>query len=157
MTAATTAAREINITRIFDAPRELVFDAFTQARHIARWWGPSGFTNTVRAWDAVPGGAIDLTMHAPQGGMSHPMTGTFREIVKPERIVFVAIARDNDGNALLEALTTITLSERDGRTTLHLHARATGLAPIAEQMIGGMQEGWSQSLEKLGELVAQIA
>ena len=154
-TAATkpTAQRDVTITRVFDAPRALVFKMWTDPKHMAQWWGPHDFTNPVCELDARVGGAILIHMRAPDGTV-HPMTGTFREIVEDERIVFMAVAEDHAGNPLLEALTTVTFEEHGGKTKLTVQASAIGLAPVAPQMLAGMEAGWTQSLERLAELVA---
>src|SRR5580658_1247711 len=85
--------REFTFTREYDAPRELVFRAWTDPRHVAQWWGPGGFTNPVCEWDARPGNAIHVVMRAPDG-TEHGMGGEFREVVAPERLVFTAGALD---------------------------------------------------------------
>ena len=146
--------REVIITRVFNAPRRLVFKMWTDPRHMAQWWGPHGFTNPVCKLDARPGGAILIHMRGPDGTV-YPMTGTFREIVEPERLVFIAVAEDLQGNPLLEALTVVTFVEQGGKTKLTVHAKAVGLAPEAPQMLAGMEAGWTQSLERLEELVAR--
>ena len=145
--------REVRITRIIDAPRELVFEAWTDPRHVARWWGPEGFTNPVCELDARPGGAMTILMRAPDGA-EHPMTGTFHEVVPPERLVFTAIAVDGTGNRLLEARTTVTFVEQGGMTKLTVHARAVGFVELAARMLQGMEAGWTQSLERLAQLTA---
>ena len=148
------AKRELTITRVFDAPRELVFKAWIDPKQMAQWWGPQGFTNPVCELDPRPGGAIRIHMRAPDG-VVHPMTGTFSEIVAPERLVFMAVAEDQVGKPLLEALTTVTFEEQGGKTKLTVHASAVGIAPIAAQMLAGMEAGWTQSLERLAALVAR--
>jgi uncharacterized protein YndB with AHSA1/START domain len=74
-------------TRVFTAPRERVFEAFSDPRQLAQWWGPKGFTNTIEKFDLRPGGAWRLTMRAPNGA-EYPNESEFVEVVKPERIVF---------------------------------------------------------------------
>ncbi len=148
---AKTAECTVSITRIIDAPRALVFKMWTDAHHLAQWWGPRHFTNPVCELDVRVGGAILIHMQAPDG-VTYPMTGTFREIVPPERLVFMAVAEDANGKALLESLTTVTFAEQDGKTRLTVDAHAIGLAPIALQMLAGMEAGWTQSLDKLAEL-----
>jgi uncharacterized protein YndB with AHSA1/START domain len=153
MAAPTSAAvqpneRTVVITRVFDAPRELVWKAWTDPKHMAQWWGPQGFTNPVCEMDARPGGALQIVMRAPDGA-EHPMKGVFREVIKPERLVFTAVAEDERGNALLEALTIVTFAEDARKTKLTVHARAVGLAPVAARMLEGMQAGWTQSLDRL--------
>src|SRR5450631_188479 len=85
--AADTSDREIVITRVFDAPRELVFKAWTDPKHLVHWWGPNGFTNTFHEVDIRPGGVWRFTMHGPDG-VDYPNRIVFEEIVKPERIVY---------------------------------------------------------------------
>lgn len=152
---ATANDRTVVITRVFDAPRTLVFKAWTDAAHLARWWGPKGFTNPVCEVDARPGGALRIVMRAPDGA-EHPMTGVFREVVAPERLVFTSLAIDREGKPLLEGLTTVTFAEHGGKTTLTVESRAVGLVSYAARMLDGMQAGWMQSIDRLGEHVARI-
>jgi len=105
-----------------------------------------------------PGGAIRVVMRGPKGtsyDADFPMSGTFQEIIEPERIVFTTVAEDNDGNPQIKGITTVTFTEANGKTTLTLVSRATALVPVGVQMIEGMQAGWTQSIDKLGELVAR--
>jgi uncharacterized protein YndB with AHSA1/START domain len=148
-----TATREVTLTRVFDAPRALVWKAWTDPKQMAQWWGPHHFTNPRCELDVRPGGAIHIDMRAPDGTV-YPMGGHFDEIVPQERLVFTAVAQDNDGNALLESVTTVTFAEEGGKTRITVHANAVGLAPVAVQMLAGMEAGWTQSLERLGALVA---
>jgi uncharacterized protein YndB with AHSA1/START domain len=150
----TTAERELVITRVFDAPRRRVFKMWTDPKHVAQWWGPNGFTNPVCEIDPRPGGAIRIVMRAPDGA-EHPMIGMFREIVEPERLVFTNIAVDEDGNHLLEGLTTVTFAEHGGKTRLTLQTRAVGLVARAVSMIEGMEAGWTQSIDRLAAHVAR--
>jgi uncharacterized protein YndB with AHSA1/START domain len=150
-----TLERVVLVTRIIDAPPDLVFKAWIDPGHMAQWWGPRGFTNPVCELDSRPGGAIRIVMRAPDGA-EHPMTGIFHEIVAPERLVFTAVAVDTEGKPLLEALTTVTFAEHGGMTRLTVHASAVGLADIAARMLGGMEAGWTQSLERLAQLTTQL-
>lgn len=151
--AASAMERELTLTRIFDAPRELVFQAWTDPEHLAKWWGPHGFTNPVCEVDLRPGGKILIHMRGPDG-VTYPMTGAFREIVAPERLVFLSAAIDQEGTPVLESLTTVTFAEHGNRQTkLTVHARASGLKPIAAQYLAGMQAGWTQSIERLAEFL----
>ena len=151
-----TAERTVTIVRVFDAPRELVFKLWTDPKHMAQWWGPRGFTNPVCELDVRVGGAIRIDMRAPDGTV-YPMTGTFREIMPPRRLVFEAVAEDRDGNALLRSLTMVTFADEGGKTKLTVHADAVGLSAVAPQMLAGMEAGWTQSLEKLAELARTSA
>ena len=140
--------RELTLTRVFDAPRELVFRAWTDSKHLAQWWGPEGFTNPVCEFEARPGGAIRIHMRAPDGTV-YPMTGVVREIAPPERLVFASAAVDKDGKHLLEALTTVRFVEQGGKTKLTLEIRGVAVAPVAVQYLEGMEAGWTQSLTRL--------
>ena len=152
--------REIKIVRTFNAPRALVWQAWTDPVHIAQWWGPRGFTNPVCEWDARPGGRIHVVMRASDeiakmiGRADHPMTGEFTEVVPTERLAFVSTATDDAGKPLLEALTTVHLMERNGKTEMVLHASARGFVEIAARMLEGMEAGWTQSIDKLEEHLA---
>jgi uncharacterized protein YndB with AHSA1/START domain len=159
--ATNTADREIIITRTFDAPRALVWKAWTDPQQIAQWWGPHGFTNPLCEWDARPGGKILVHMHGPKGSpfdFDMPMKGTFHKVIAPERLVFTSSALDDAaGNPQLETLNTLTFTERNGKTTLTLHAQVVKAMPAAAGAVGGMEQGWSQSLEKLAAFLKEPA
>ena len=147
--------RDLVITRTFDAPRELVFKAWTDPTHVAQWWGPKYFTNPVCELDLRPGGAIRIDMRGPDG-VIYPMKGVFRDIVESERIVMTTTAfEDEEGNPQLEVLTTVTFVEHEGKTKLTLHAVVVKAAPGVEGALEGMDEGWNQSLDRLAELLAK--
>jgi uncharacterized protein YndB with AHSA1/START domain len=148
---ANSLERELSITRVFDAPRELVFKAWTEPEHLKQWWGPDGFTTPVCEVDLRVGGAWKIVMRFPDGANEHTMHAVYREIFPPERLTFANVALDKDGNRLLEGLTTITFADLDGKTKLTLQTRVTGLVPYAGRMLEGMEPGWSQSLERLAE------
>jgi uncharacterized protein YndB with AHSA1/START domain len=148
------ATRDLVLTRVIDAPADLVFRMWTEPKYMAQWWGPHGFTNPVCEMDVRPGGAMRIHMTGPDGTV-YPMVGTFQEVVAGKRLVFMAIAQDHDGNALLESLTTVTFEDLGRKTKLTVDARAVGLAPIAPQMLAGMEAGWIQTLERLEAFTAQ--
>jgi len=154
MSATPSMERELTIVRVFDAPRALVFRAWTDPKMMARWWGPRLFTAPVCELDARPGGALLIVMHGLDGA-EHPMKGTFLEVAAPERLIFTGIAVDAAGNHLLEGVTTVTFEEQNGKTKLTMHTRAAGKVPQAEFMLGGMEQGWTESIDKLEELLAQ--
>jgi uncharacterized protein YndB with AHSA1/START domain len=139
---------EVVLTRVFDAPRALVFRIWTEPHHLAKWWGPRDFTNAVCELDVRVGGRIFIEMHAPDGTV-YPMTGTFREVVAPERLVLAAVAEDRNGNALLEGLITATFEDEGGKTRLTVREKAVALAPAAGPMLARMETGWAQSLFRL--------
>ena len=141
------------LERTLDAPRELVFKAWTDPEMLARWWGPTYFTNPVCELDVRPGGAILIHMAAPDGAV-YPMTGEFNEIVPPERLVMTSSAFASVGGIfLLEDVTTVTFEEYEGKTKLTVEAVVTKAAPEAAGPLSGMEEGWSQSLDNLARLL----
>lgn len=145
--------RCVQFNRMLNAPRELVWRAWTAPKHLAQWWGPQGFTNPVCEADVRVGGALRIVMRAPYG-VDYPMTGVFDEVVKPGRLVFVSVAWDDEkGHALLTSLATVTLAASGKKTKLAVRATAIGLVPMAKEMLGGMKIGWGQSLDRLAELV----
>jgi uncharacterized protein YndB with AHSA1/START domain len=154
--ASTYGQGRVTLTRIFDAPRSLVWEAWTDPKMMAQWFGPRGFTSTIVALDVRVGGSLRIVMHGPDGH-EYPMKGEFLEITPPERLVFTNIAIDKDGKHLLEGETTVILSESDGKTTLTLQTYAVGRVPIASQMLAGMEAGWNQSIDKLAELFLRSA
>jgi uncharacterized protein YndB with AHSA1/START domain len=153
--SSATALSDFTITRVFDAPRELVWKAWTDPTMMAQWWGPKSFTNPVCEMDVRVGGRFYIVMRAPDGA-EYPMTGLFRALVPPERLEFTTAAVDNDGNRLLEGQTTVTFAEQAGKTTLTVTSRAVGLVPIAPQMLAGMEAGWTGSIDKLEALLKTI-
>jgi uncharacterized protein YndB with AHSA1/START domain len=153
------AERIVDLTRIVSAPRELVWRAWTEAEHLAKWWGPRDFTNPVCEVDARPGGLLRIVMRGPKGtahGYDYPMSGTFQEVVPHSRLVFTAVAEDDQGRPLLRAHTTVTFEDHDKQTRVTVHAKGVGIAPIAAQMLAGMEQGWTQSLQRLSQLAPTI-
>ena len=142
------AHRELTITRVIDAPRELVFKAWTDPGHLAQWWGPNGFTNPVCEMDVRPGGALRIVMRAPDG-VDYPMSGVFREVVEADRLVSTAAAKDHEGNALLEWTSTVVFAEHGGTTKLTVQERAGALTALGAQMLEGVEAGLTQTLDRL--------
>jgi uncharacterized protein YndB with AHSA1/START domain len=138
----------VMITRVFDAPREMVFRAWTDPKHLAAWWGPHGFTTPVCRIDARPGGAVRIDMRGPDGTV-YENHGVVREIVPPERFIFTTAAIDTDGEVRLECLHTVSLKATGGKTMLTLKSNVIQARDDARLMIEGMQEGWTQSIERL--------
>jgi uncharacterized protein YndB with AHSA1/START domain len=147
--------REIEITRVFDADRELVFEAWTNPIHLARWWGPQGFSNPICEVDLRVGGKWRVVMRAPDGS-EIPFTAVYREVVPPERLVFSSVAKDAAGNPVLEGATTVLFEHFNGQTKLTVRARAKALVPEAIIRLGGMYEGWSSSLDRLMAEITSI-
>ena len=144
---------ELVVTRVFDAPRELVFKAWTDPKIVAQWWGPHRFTNPVCELDPRPGGAIRIHMRGPDGTV-YPMTGVYQEVVEPERIVFTSAALDASGNAMFEVLTTVTFAEEGGKTKQILRTRVIKSTAEAAPYLAGMEAGWTQSLDRLTAYLA---
>lgn len=142
------AERELTITRAFDAPRALVFRAWTDAKHLAQWWGPKDFTNPVCEFEARVCGKLRIHMRSLDGSI-YPMKGEILELVVPERLVFTNIAVDADGNHLLEGLTTVTFMEEGGKTRLTVQSHARAVVDYATAYLHGMEAGWTQSIDKL--------
>jgi len=102
-----TADRELTISRLLNAPRELVWEVWTKAEHIKNWWGPTGFTNTIFSMEVKPGGVWDFIMHGPDG-TDYKNKSVYKEIIKPERIVFEHLSP--------KFTATITFEEKNGKT-----------------------------------------
>jgi uncharacterized protein YndB with AHSA1/START domain len=143
----------VTLSRAFNAPAELVFDCFTQSEHLAKWWGPHGFSAPNTRSDPRVGGALFIDMQGP-GLYDNPSIGEFIEFDRPKRLVFTISAfRQPDGSYDLTNLNTVTFSEKDGRTTIVLTAVVQKAPDALLGALGGMKAGWGQSLEKLGDLV----
>lgn len=141
------------LTRTFNAPAALVYKVWTDPYHLAQWWGPHNFTNPVCEVDLRPGGVIRIHMKGPDGQM-YPSNGTFKEIIENERLVFTSTYDGEDGIPMLKALNTVTFTETDGKTVLTLHAQVLKATEAVLPALDGMEEGWSQSLEKLADVIA---
>jgi uncharacterized protein YndB with AHSA1/START domain len=144
--ATQTEDRELVITRVFDAPRGLVFKAWTEPKRLTRWWGPRGFTTPVCEMDVRPGGAFRFGMRSPQG-TDHWLRGAFREIVEPERLVCTWAWEDEKGKPGHETLLTVTFAEHDGKTRLTL--RQAVFESVTSR--DAHQDGWASGLDCLAE------
>jgi len=153
--AVTQGVPDLVITRVYDAPRELVFSLWTDPKHLAEWWGPRGFTNPVCEADARMGGGLRIHMRGPDG-RTHRMTGTFDEVVPPERLVFTNIVPDENGQALFQIRNTVLFENEGRKTRLTLRAAVLMQTAAAAPYLAGMNEGWSQTLDRLAERVAAV-
>ena len=150
--AIESAERELVITRIFDAPRRLVFKAWTEPDHLVRWWGPQGFTSTIIKMDVRPGGAYRIHMRSPEGN-DHWSQSIYREVVEPERLVLTGNWTDSEGNPTSpETLLTVTFEEHDGKTKLTLHQAVFESVTARDAHRGG----WTSSLDRLAEYLATV-
>jgi NADPH:quinone reductase-like Zn-dependent oxidoreductase/uncharacterized protein YndB with AHSA1/START domain len=152
------------ITRTFDAPRSLVFQAWTEPEHVRRWWGPKDFTTPVCRIDLRPGGVYFNCMRSPEGQDFYSQ-GVYREVVEPERIVCTDTFADENGNPVgpehygmspewpAEALITVIFTEHVGKTRLTL--QHSPLPPGRERDL--CRQGWEESLDKLADYLAQAS
>jgi uncharacterized protein YndB with AHSA1/START domain len=145
--------REVHFERCLAAPRTLVYRTWTDPAMMANWWGPKDFTNPVCRVDARPGGDMFIVMRAPDGS-EHPMKGLFHQVLENDRLAFTDSAVDRDGNVLLEGMTIATFEDHGQGTLLTVWSSAVGMADTAPEMLAGMDEGWSQSLDRLDHLLA---
>jgi len=153
----------LSITRTFDAPRELVFAMWTNPEHLRHWWGPKIFTAPIVEVDARAGGKYLLCMQWPDGRYACN-NGEFKEFVPPERLVMTQRFCDEHGNPLApqdlglpadmsgEMLLTVTLVERDGKTTMTI---VQGIPAARAEQIGAT-EGWNQSFDKMAAYLATL-
>jgi uncharacterized protein YndB with AHSA1/START domain len=156
MTASTAERidKTVVITRVFDAPRRLVFEAWSKREHLMKWFGPSGFTLPTCDIDFRVGGALAVTMRSPDGE-EFRSKGTFREIVAPERIVLESALLDENDRPRFEDRNVITFVEHRGKTTVTVEANIVKLHdPSAAGAIDGMEEGWNQTLDRLAAYLA---
>jgi uncharacterized protein YndB with AHSA1/START domain len=149
--ATTSTTRELVISRAFDAPRSLVFKAWTEPERLVRWWGPRGFTLPACKMDLRPGGSFRFRMRSPEG-TDHWLRGVYREIVEPERLVFTWAWEDAEGNPGHETMVTVTFVEQGAKTRLVMH-QAIFESDTARD---AHEEGWTSGLERLAEYLATV-
>jgi uncharacterized protein YndB with AHSA1/START domain len=146
--AGVTSDREIVVTRVFDAPRERVFEAWTDPERVVQWWGPRGFTTTIHEMDVRPGGIWRFTMHGPDG-TDYPNRVEFTEVTKPQRLVY-----DHGPDAGAEGLSfrsTVTFEDEGGGTRLTLRLVFKSAEERDRAVEFGAREGGKQTLERLAE------
>jgi uncharacterized protein YndB with AHSA1/START domain len=146
------AGREIVITRMLDAPRELAWQAMTDPAHVVQWWGPRGFTTTIEQMDVRPGGVWTHVMHGPDG-TDYPNHSVFTEVVYPERIVFA----HGDGKAEPDILATWTFEAIGDQTrvTISMVFPSTAARDFVVKEHGAI-EGGKQTLERLSEYLPSM-
>jgi len=141
--------REVTVTRLFDAPRPLVFSMWTDAKHVAAWWGPHTFDNPKVEVDPRPGGKILIHMRRPDGGV-HPMGGVYDEVTPHSRIVWTNEEGGENGS-----VTTVTFEEKDGQTLLVM----SELYPSKEAFDAagtGAAEATHETFGQLDDLLAEL-
>ena len=151
--AESIAAREFVITRVFDAPARLLFEACSKPEHIMRWFGPKGWPITLCEMDFRPGGRFRFAMTGPDGQQNTPFGGTYREIVPNRKIVY-----DNafELPGAEKMIVTMTYDELAGKTTLTIHTLFASLAMKNEHLGLGYEEGVGSGLDQLANLVAEL-
>ncbi len=140
----TATDRELVITRVFDAPRELVFRCWTDPAELVGWWGPTGFAATSVSADATEGGAWRIRIHNAADGTGHWASGVYLEVVPPERLVF-SFAWDEQGEQREDTLVTIVFADRDGKTEMTFHQAGF----VTDASRDGHVEGWRESFDDL--------
>ena len=149
---STPSDREITLTRVFDAPRQMVFDAFSKPELLKRWFGPRGWSLVVCEVDFRVGGGFRFVMRGPDG-KDMGMRGVYREIVAPERSVHMESFDDYPG----ESQVTAVFVEQDGRTTMTATVLYFSKAIRDIVIQTGMEHGAAESYDKLAELLAEAA
>ena len=147
--ATETSERELVITRTFEAPRSLVYKAWTEPEHMVNWLGPQGFTSKILKSELRVGGAYRFHMRDAQGG-DHWQQGVFREIVEPEKLVFTYEWANAQGEATRpQTMVTIILEDLGGKTRMTLRQGIFESVTARDDHRGG----WSSSFERLAEYV----
>jgi uncharacterized protein YndB with AHSA1/START domain len=141
--------REILIERIVEAPRELVWQAWTQPEHIAKWWGPNGFSTTIHEMKVSVGGVWRFIMHGPNG-MNFPNKIVFREVVKPERLVYDHST--DDGKNIRDFQSTVTFADLGPKTKVVIRSRFDA-KEVYEAALKYAIEGGNQTLARLDQHV----
>ena len=147
----TPSEREIVIERVFNAPRRLVFEAWTKAEHVAHWWDPSGAPLAVCEIDLRPNGAFRFVNSGPDGA-KYPFCGFYREITPPSRLVIGGPSPVSSG----ESLCTLVFSEQDGKTTLTMTFACQSRADRDALLQMRVDEGTTQTLDNLDEYLRAI-
>jgi uncharacterized protein YndB with AHSA1/START domain len=145
--------REIVISRVFEAPRELLWNAWTDPAHIASWWGPRGFTAPPCEIDLRPGGEFLVVLDGPDGN-KYPCRGVFKEIVENEKLVYEGPANEPAGCGAgipPNALVTVTFTDRGGETELTIHTVLDSSESRKAAAAEGFVAGWNDSLDRLAE------
>lgn len=156
----TQSDREIIITRVLNAPRELVFKAWTEPKHIEQWFGPRGFTTRVTEMDLRPGGQCRYVMIGPDG-KEYPSKGVFREIVPSERIVTTdefdeGIEKVLDADLPQGMVITVMFEDFEGKTRLTIQIVHESADDRRKHEEMGVLAGWNSSLDCLDEHLAKL-
>ena len=151
-TFETLSEREIRMTRVFNAPRELVFQAHTDSQHTPHWWGQRGSTTIVDVMDVRPGGAWRFVQRDPEG-TEYGFRGEYREVVPPERLVYTFEFEGMPGHVVVD---TITFEEHDGKTTISATSVFDSVEDRDGMLESGMESGAIESWDRLAELLERL-
>jgi uncharacterized protein YndB with AHSA1/START domain len=143
---------EIRMTRVFDAPRDLVFEAHSSAEHISKWWGPRKYEVVSAEYDFRPGGKWRILHRGPEGD-EHGFRGEFREIVRPELIVWTFEYEGAPGQIAVESM---RLEEQDGKTMLTVTSDAGSKEARDAVLQSGMEQGAAETYERLDEYLETL-
>ena len=144
--------REIVMERVFDAPRELVFKAYTDPNLIPKWWGPRKYTTTVDKMDVRVGGAWRFVQRDADGH-EYAFNGVYREIAPPERLSYTFEFEGMPGHVLVE---TVTFEERDGKTKVIVTSLFASVEDRDGMLHSGMEQGANESQDRLAELLETL-
>jgi uncharacterized protein YndB with AHSA1/START domain len=150
-----TSDREIVVSRLLNASRELVFQAFTDPQHVVHWWGPNGFTNTNREMNVRVGGVWRFTMHGPDG-TDWPNRITYLEVIKPERLVYLH-DDDSDSEDGQKFHVTVTFETQGKKTLLTMRSLFATAAECEQVKQFGAVEGGQQTIDHLEAYLAKMS
>jgi uncharacterized protein YndB with AHSA1/START domain len=143
----------LHINRTFEAPRQAVWDAWTQPDQFKQWFMPAPFSIPSCELDVRPGGQIKVDTKSPDGSIM-PLVGEFNTVEEPSKLVMTNAPLDDEGNKLFEVRHTIILGEADGKTTLDITAEVLSAGPNAEPFLKGMEPGLNQAFDQLATILA---
>ena len=146
--------REIVISRVIEGPRRLVFEAYTDVKHLAHWWGPNGFTTTTRRFEFRPGGVWEFVMHGPDG-TDYPNCIVWNEIVPPERLVFEHGEREGDPASFQSTVSFVERGEATEVTMRAVFKTKQQRDEVVERY--GAIEGGKQTLGRLAAYIEQLS
>ena len=144
--------REIQMTRVFDAPRALIFKAYTSCEHLKHWWGPRKYELSSCEMEFRPGGKYRF-VHTGPDGEEHGFRGEYREIVEPERIVSTFEWEGLPGHISVD---TLTLTEENGKTTYTVTSLFDSVEDRDGMLQSGMESGANESMERLEEYLKKL-
>jgi uncharacterized protein YndB with AHSA1/START domain len=153
LTVTLPSDREIVLSRVLDAPRDLVYEAMSKPEHLTHWWGPRGYSMSLCEMDLRPGGAWRMVHRDPQGN-EFGFRGEFREIMAPERLVRTFEFEGMPGHIAVE---TLVLEEHDGRTTVTVTSLFDSVEDRNGMLQSGMEKGASESYDRLAEYLQTLA